>query len=83
MTQITITVDEQELARVRAQANVTGLSVEEWLRQLINQQTTSHTSVQPRDPFIGMFADDPEAADAIDQVGAERAERYKPRFDIP
>lgn len=79
MAEITITVDEQELARAQEWAREAGLSVEEWVRQLLDQNA-SLPPVRPHDPLFGIFADDPEAVDAIDAVVAERAERYKPHF---
>ena len=74
MAEVTITLDDQDLARARALAQAEGLSVEEWLRDLIKQSTVA-PRVRPRDPLFGMFADEPELADAIDEVVAERQHR--------
>ena len=71
MADVTITLDDQDLARVRALAQAEGLTVEEWLRDLIKRSTVA-PRVRPRDPLFGMFADEPELADAIDEVVAER-----------
>jgi Ribbon-helix-helix protein, copG family len=71
MADVTITLDDQDLARARALAQAEGLSVEEWLRDLIKRGTVA-PRVRPRDPLFGMFADEPELADAIDEVVAER-----------
>ncbi len=70
MVQITISLDEQELAQAAAQAHAQGLSVEEWLREVVRRTTI--VQPRPRDPAFGMLADDPELADAIDEVVAER-----------
>ena len=78
MAQITIDVDEQVLERIQKQAREAGLSVEEWLRQLIDQDAPLPPG-QPSDPFIGMFADKPELADAIDEVVAERYQPHAQR----
>jgi Ribbon-helix-helix protein, copG family len=72
MIQITITVDEQVLARARELAQAEGVSVEEWLRVLIRQGVASTPRAKPRDPLFGMVAGDPDLADAIDEVVAER-----------
>jgi hypothetical protein len=74
MADVTITLDDQDLARARALAQAEGLSVEEWLRDLIKRSTVA-PRVRPRDPLFGMFADEPELADAIDEVVAERQNR--------
>ena len=74
MADVTITLDDQDLARARALAQAEGLSLEEWLRDLIKRSTVA-THVRPRDPLFGMFADEPELADAIDEVVAERQHR--------
>jgi hypothetical protein len=71
MADVTITLDDQDLARARVLAQAEGLSVEEWLRDLIKRGTVA-PSVRPRDPLFGLFADEPELADAIDEVVAER-----------
>jgi hypothetical protein len=67
MADVTITLDDRDLARARALAQAEGLSVEEWLRDLIRRGTVT-SRVRPRDPLFGMFADEPELADAIDEV---------------
>ena len=74
MAEVTITLDDQDLARARALAQAEGLSVEEWLRDLIRHGTVT-PRVWPRDTLFGMFADEPELADAIDEVVAERQHR--------
>ena len=74
MAEVTITLDDQDLARARALAQAEGLSVEEWLRDLIRHGTVT-PRVRPRDTLFGMFADEPELADAIDEVVAERQHR--------
>ena len=74
MADVTITLDDEDLARARALAQAEGLSVEEWLRDLIKRSTVA-PRVRPRDPLFGMFADEPELADAIDEVVAERQHR--------
>ena len=74
MADVTITLDDQDLARARALAQAEGLSVEEWLRDLIKRGTVA-PRVRPRDPLFGLFADEPELADAIDEVVAERQHR--------
>ena len=74
MADVTITLDDQDLARARALAQAEGLSVEEWLRDVIKRSTVA-PRVRPRDPLFGMFADEPELADAIDEVVAERQHR--------
>lgn len=70
MVQVTMSLNEQELAQAATQAQAQGLSVEEWLREIIKQETT--TDRCPRDPAFGMRADDPSLADAIDEVVAAR-----------
>jgi hypothetical protein len=67
----TITLDDQDLARARGLAQAEGLSVEEWLRDLIRRGTVT-PRVRPRRPLFGMCADEPELADTIDEVVAER-----------
>ena len=74
MADVTITLDDQDLARARALAQAEGLSLEEWLRDLIRRGTGA-PHLRPRDPLFGMFADEPELADAIDEVVAERQHR--------
>jgi hypothetical protein len=74
MAEVTLTLVDQDLARARALAQAEGLSVEEWLRDLIKRGTVA-PRVRPRDPLFGMFADEPELADAIDEVVAERQHR--------
>jgi hypothetical protein len=76
MTQITITIDEQVLARARELAQAEGLSVEEWLHLLIRQGVASTPHVKPRDPLFGIVADDPDLADAIDDVVGERFQMH-------
>ena len=71
MADVTITLDDQDLARARALAQAEGRNVEEWLRVLIKRSIVA-PRVRPRDPLFGMFADEPELADAIDAVVAER-----------
>jgi len=70
VVQVTMSLNEQELAQAATQAQAQGLSVEEWLREIIKQETT--TDRCPRDPAFGMRADDPGLADAIDEVVAAR-----------
>jgi hypothetical protein len=53
-----------------------GGSDEEWLRDLIKRSTVA-PRVRPRDPLFAMFADEPELADAIDEVVAERQPAYR------
>lgn len=72
MAQITITVNEQELARARILAQAAGLSVEEWLRRLIAGDGAGQVALRPHDSLFGLFADDPEATSAIDAVVSER-----------
>ena len=74
MADVTITLDHEDLARARALAQAEGLSVEEWLRDLIKRGIVA-PRVRPRDPLFGLFADEPELADAIDEVVAERQHR--------
>jgi hypothetical protein len=71
MADVTITLDDQDLACARTLAQAEGLSLEEWLRDLIRRGTAA-PCIRPRDPLFGMFADEPELADAIDEVVAER-----------
>ena len=71
MADVTITLDDQDLARVRALAQAEGLSVEEWLQDLIRRGIVT-PRIRPRDPLFGMFADEPDLADAIDEVVAQR-----------
>ena len=71
MADVTIPLDDQDLARDRTLAQAEGLSLEEWLRDLIRRGTAA-PRIRPRDPLFGMFADEPELADAIDEVVAER-----------
>lgn len=72
MAQITIDVDEDELARARALAAAEGLSVEDWLHVLIERGAIPAPPVRPHSPLFGMVANEPELADAIDRVVAAR-----------
>jgi hypothetical protein len=65
VTQITISLDDEELARVRALAQARGLSVEEWAREAITKGPDV-APARPRDPLFGLYADEPELTDAID-----------------
>lgn len=80
MAQVTIDVEEDVLARARNLAQAQGLSLDEWVQNVIEQNAITDLSSLPRDPFIGMLADEPELADAIDEVVAER---HKRRFREP
>ncbi len=71
MTHITISLDDEELARVRAVAQAEGLSVEEWAREMI-RHTTLAPRTRPRDPLFGLYADEPALTDAIDDMVTER-----------
>lgn len=73
MATVTINVDDQDLARVTERAQAEGTTVEEWLQLVVKQESKLDLPlVRPRDPVVGMLADEPELADAIDQVVAER-----------
>ena len=74
MADVPITLDDQDLARARALAQAEGLSVEEWLRDLIKRSTVAPRG-RPRDPLFGMSEDEPELDDATDKVVAERQHR--------
>lgn len=72
MATVTISIDERQWAQARAQAETEGMSVEEWLQRLIQRSTSSSPYERPRDPLFGLLANEPDLADAIDGVVAER-----------
>ena len=71
VTHITISLDDDELARARALAQAHGLSVEEWAKEVIRHSTTE-SPARPHDSLFGLYADEPALTDAIDEVVAER-----------
>ncbi|HVA92857.1 MAG TPA: hypothetical protein VNL71_23795 [Chloroflexota bacterium] len=72
MMHIDLDMDEQEFARASAAARTAGVSIEEWVGGLIRRASQP---LQPSDPLFGYLANDPELADAIDEVVAERSGR--------
>lgn len=72
MRHVDVALDDQEFAQIAARAREAGVSPEEWVRRLIRQAALP---AQPSDPLFGSLADEPELADAIDAVVAERSHR--------
>jgi hypothetical protein len=69
MQHIDVSVDDQEFALAASQAHDAGISLEAWVRNLIRHATL------PTDPLFGLLVDEPELADALDAVVAERGSR--------
>jgi hypothetical protein len=72
MRHVDVTLDDQEFAQAASRAQAAGLSLESWTRELIRRAATKDF---PTDPLFGLLADQPDLADAIDAVVAERSSR--------
>ncbi len=72
MQHIDLILDDHEFAEATNRAQEAGVSLEAWVQELIR-----HAAVAPYpvDPLFGDLADQPELADAIDAVVAERVSR--------
>jgi len=62
MEKIELQLDEQTLARAMKLAESRQCSLEDLIKEIIQQTEVSGTS---DDPFLGMFADEPELVDQI------------------
>ena len=71
MARLTLTLEGEELERVRLLAQAQGLSVEEWLHEVIRQAENA-PHIRPHDVLFGLFGDEPPLAGASDDVVAER-----------
>jgi hypothetical protein len=72
MPHLEVTLDDHEFAEATKRAQEAGVSLAAWVHELIYRATVTP---YPVDPLFGMLADQPELADAIDAVGAERGSR--------
>ncbi len=72
MKHIDVILDDQEFTQANTLARQAGGSLEQWIRRLIHDAALSP---HPSDPLFGLLADEPELADAIDAVVAERPQR--------
>jgi hypothetical protein len=72
MQHIEVALDDHEFAQAATRAQEAGISVEEWVRDFVRQAAAP---TQPTDPLFGLLADEPELADALDAVVAERGSR--------
>ncbi len=72
MMHLDVLLDDHDYSRARAVAREAGMSMEEWIRDLIRHATQP---LEPSDPLFGLLADEPSLADAIDTVVAERPQR--------
>jgi hypothetical protein len=72
MPHIDVILDDREFAEAASRAQEAGISLEAWVHDLIRRATVSS---YPVDPLFGVLADQPELADAIDAVVAERGSR--------
>ncbi len=62
MERIELRLDEKVLARALKLAAVRQCSLEDLIREIIEQMEISETA---DDPFLGMFADEPELIDQV------------------
>jgi len=62
MEKIELQLDEQTLARALRLAEFRRCSLEELITEIIEQMEVSETA---DDPFLGMFADEPELIDQV------------------
>jgi hypothetical protein len=72
MRHLDVTLDDQDFAQAAKRAKEVGLSLEAWARDVLRQAAQPG---RPTDPLFGILADEPELADAIDAVVAERGQR--------
>jgi hypothetical protein len=69
---IEVTLDDHEFALAVSRAQEAGVSLETWVRDLIRGAAMP---IYPTDPLFGLLANEPDLADAIDAVVAERGSR--------
>ena len=72
MQHIDVVLNDNDYAQVLSRAEEAGVSVNEWVRELVHH---SAVASHPRDPLFGILADAPDLADALDAVVAERGDR--------
>jgi hypothetical protein len=72
MQHIEVALDDHEFAQAATRAQEAGISIEDWVRDVVRQAAIP---AQPADPLFGLLTDEPELADAIDAVVAERGTR--------
>lgn len=72
MPHINVTLDDREFEAAANRAQAAGVSLEAWVHDLIRHAIVSP---YPTDPLFGVLANEPELADAIDAVLAERGSR--------
>jgi hypothetical protein len=72
MQHIDIALDDKEYAQAVSRAQEAGVGLDAWIHDLIQRASLPS---YPVDPLFGMLADEPELADAIDDVVAERSSR--------
>lgn len=71
MARLTLTLEGEELEHARVLAQAQGLSVQEWLHEVI-RQAESAPHIRPHDVLFGLFGDEPPLTGASDDVATER-----------
>ncbi|MGH2391484.1 MAG: hypothetical protein ACRDIE_25090 [Chloroflexota bacterium] len=72
MPRIDVSLNDHEFALAATRAHEAGVSLEAWVHDLISQAALPD---RPTDPLFGLLANEPELADAIDAVVADRGSR--------
>lgn len=72
MQHVDVALDDQECALAVSRAREAGVSLEDWVRDLVRRAAVP---TYPSDPLFGSLADEPDLTDAIDGVVAERGNR--------
>ena len=76
MERIELQFDEQTLARACQLAASRRVSLEDLVKELIEQ---SRMPVAGKDPWIGLFADEPELVDQVVEMAMEARGHCSPR----
>ena len=73
MKTIEIDLDDETLERARRTAETRGCSIEHLIEEMLRQMAKSETG---SDPFLGMFADEPELLDEVVESAMRAREKH-------